>query len=125
MTPEQFISQYEAALATQQWESVAPLIHKDCVVTFNDGTYKGKAAVEETFRRTFALIQDEIYSLSNIYWVQRTETTAVLVYNFSWSGIINGQTASGSGRGTSVLIQQAGKWQLICEHLGPNAIKSQ
>jgi ketosteroid isomerase-like protein len=121
-TFEQFIPQYESALATQQWENVAPLIHEDCVVTFNDGTYKGKTEVEATFRRTFALIQDEIYSISNIHWVQKTESIAVLIYNFSWSGIINGQPASGSGRGTSVLTQQDGKWQLICEHLGPNAI---
>jgi len=122
-SPEQFIHQYEKALATQQWENVAPLIHEDCVATFSEGTYKGKAEVEQAFRRTFALIQDETYAISNVHWVQKTETIAVLVYNFSWSGVINGQAASGSGRGTSVLTKQDGEWQLICEHLGPNATK--
>lgn len=124
MTPEQFIHQYETALATQQWEKVAPLIHEDCVATFSEGTHKGKTEVEQAFRRTFELIQDETYAISNLHWVQKTETMAVLVYNFSWSGMINGQYASGSGRGTSVLVKSENHWQLICEHLGPNPPKS-
>jgi ketosteroid isomerase-like protein len=123
MTPVEFLPIYETALATQQWENVSPLIHEDCVATFSEGTYKGKAEVEQAFRRTFALIQDEAYSISNVHWVQKTDTTAVLVYNFSWSGIINGKPASGSGRGSSVLTKQDGRWQLICEHLGPKAAK--
>lgn len=119
--PEAFIIQYERALATQEWENVAPYIHEDCVATFSEGTYIGKPEVETAFRRTFALIQDEKYSIRNIHWAYRSETVATLVYNFSWSGVIDGQATSGSGRGTSVLVKQGDSWQLICEHLGPDA----
>ena len=120
-SPQEFISAYEKALATQSWEQVAPLIHEDCVAIFSEGTYTGKAEVESAFRRTFSLIKDEKYWISDIHWVQETENTAILIYIFSWSGIIDGMPASGSGRGTSILIKQYGKWQLICEHLGPLA----
>jgi len=116
--PQDFISVYERTLATQSWEKIAPLIHEDCVVTFSEGTYVGKAEVESAYRKTFSLIKDEEYAISNIHWVLETDKMAVLIYIFSWSGIIEGTFSSGSGRGTSVLTKHEGKWQLICEHLG-------
>lgn len=120
-SPQEFISAYEKALATQSWEQVAPLIHEDCVAIFSEGTYTGKAEVESAFRRTFSLIKDEKYSISDIHWVRETDSTAILSYNFFWSGTIEGVQTFGSGRGSSVLVYQDGKWQLICEHLGPLA----
>lgn len=117
--PESFLSEYEQALATASWAKVAPLIHEKCAVTFSEGTYIGKAEVEAAFRKTFTLIKDERYSISNVHWIQKTEDIAVYIYDFSWSGTIRGEPASGSGRGTSLLVNQDGKWQLICEHLGP------
>jgi ketosteroid isomerase-like protein len=69
-SPQEFISAYEKALATQSWEQVAPLIHEDCVAIFSEGTYTGKAEVESAFRRTFSLIKDEKYSISDIHWVR-------------------------------------------------------
>lgn len=120
-TPQEFIANYERGLAAQSWSAIAPLIHERCVVTFNEGTHVGKPQVEAAFRKTFALIKDETYTIRNIHWVQETETSAVLTYEFDWSGKINGQPASGSGRGTSVLTRQSGSWQLLCEHLGPPA----
>jgi ketosteroid isomerase-like protein len=63
-TPEAFLTAYERALATQEWENVAPLIHDDCVVTFSEGTHTGKAAVERAFRRTFSTIQNERFQIS-------------------------------------------------------------
>ncbi len=119
--PQEFILAYEKALATQAWENVAPLIHEQCVTTFSEGTYIGKAEVESAFRKTFSLIKDEKYAISNIHWIRETEDLAILIYHYSWSGIINGQFASGSGRGTSVLTNDEGEWQILCEHLGPSA----
>ena len=121
MRAEDFIAAYEKALATQSWEQVAPLIHERCVATFREGTFIGKVEVESAFRKTFALIKEEKYEISNIHWVHKTDHSAVFVYTFTWSGIIKGSFASGSGRGTSVLTKQNGQWQLICEHLGPLA----
>jgi len=121
MTPEQFLKSYEQALMTQQWESVASLFHEDVCVTFSEGTYKGKTAVQQAFERTFKLIKDETYAIKNLYWVTKSADFSVCLFTYSWSGIINGQQASGSGRGTSVLVNEDGRWLLLTEHLGPNA----
>jgi len=121
MNPDDFLQRYEAALATQDWERVEPLMHPDVCVTFNDGTYRGKSAVEQTFRRTFSLIKDELYTISALHWVSRDENYAVCMYDFHWSGEIDGRPASGGGRGTSVLKRDAGAWLLLAEHLGPHA----
>ena len=121
MDPETFLQNYEAALATQQWQSVSPLIHKDACVTFSNGTvHRGKSAVQQAFERNFALIQEEKYAISDIHWVQKQSDFAVCIYRFNWQGLMNGKLAAGSGRGTSVMINENKKWLLLAEHLGPN-----
>lgn len=120
MTPESFIAKYEAALATQDWQQIDPLIHPDACVTFSSGTvHIGKAAVRQAFESNFAAIQDETYAIENVHWVKKDGDTAVYLFTFHWSGIINGEPASGAGTGTSVLINSKDGWQLLVEHLGP------
>lgn len=70
--PQEFILAYEKALATQSWENVAPLIHEQCVATFSEGTYIGKAQVESAFRKTFSLIKGEKYAISPIHYSRRS-----------------------------------------------------
>jgi len=116
---EDFIKNYERALATQDWGNVGPLIHKDASVTFSNGTvHQGKAAVKVAFERNFDLIKNEAYRVENIRWLLKNESTAVYLFDFFWKGIINNQSVEGSGIGTSVLIREAGKWLLLTEHLG-------
>jgi ketosteroid isomerase-like protein len=120
MTPEEFIRAYEKALASQDWGQVEPLVHAEACVTFSNGTvHKGKAAVQKAFEHNFSLIEDEVYSMRDVHWVLKSDLTAVYLFEFNWSGIINGKPAHGAGRGTSVLINEAGTWQLLVEHLGP------
>ncbi|TVR50583.1 MAG: DUF4440 domain-containing protein [Puniceicoccaceae bacterium] len=121
MTPEHFISAYEQALASQDWDKVAPLVHEDCVATFSSGTYKGKGEVEGVFRHNFKAIKGEHYAIRNVYWVRQAGDFAVYTFDFRWSGIINGEKASGGGRGTSVIAKTGAEWQLLSEHLGPPA----
>ena len=122
MSAEEFIRAYEQALATQDWINVEPLVHENACVTFSNGTvHKGKSAVRKAFEGNFSIIKDETYSISNVHWVIKDTETAVYLFEFNWSGLINDQPASGSGRGTSVLIKESDKWQLLVEHLGPKA----
>jgi len=121
MTPMNLLKQYEAALASQDWQKVAPLMHPDICVTFSNGTFKGIDEVQAVFERNFNLIKDEEYGIDNIHWAHMSESHAVCLYHFHWSGFIDGDSCSGGGRGTSVLIKAGGKWQIITEHLGPNA----
>lgn len=118
-SPVTFISAYEAALASQQWEQVAPLMHPDVCVTFSDGSvYKGVAEVEQAYRRNFALIREEKFTITGIHWVRLQPALAVYVFVFNWIGLINDKPASGSGHGTATLIWEGGKWLLLAEQLG-------
>ena len=120
MTPDEFLKSYESALATQSWQVVAPLIHAEACVTFSNGlVFIGKTEVQRAFERNFALIQEEHYSITDLYWVKKAESFAVCLYTFHWSGLINNELARGSGRGTCVLVNQQGTWLLLTEHLGP------
>lgn len=122
MQPEEFIRAYEAALATQDWSQVGPLVHVDACVTFSNGSvHKGKSEVQKAFEKNFSIIKDEKYSIANVYWVIKNSETSAYLFEFSWSGVIDSKPARGSGRGTSVLINENGKWQLLIEHLGPKA----
>jgi ketosteroid isomerase-like protein len=120
MNPEEFIQSYAQALATQDWNLVKPLVHEDACVTFSNGAvHRGKAEVGRAFEKNFSLIKDETYSITNLSWVLRRDDVAIYLFDFNWSGIINDRPASGAGRGTSVLINENGSWQLLVEHLGP------
>ena len=122
MSPEEFIQDYERALATQNWMNVDPLVHENACVTFSNGTvHKGKHSVRKAFEGNFASITDETYSISHVHWVIKAAGTAVYLFEFNWSGLINDKPASGSGRGTSVLINENDRWLLLVEHLGPKA----
>ncbi|TDO96976.1 nuclear transport factor 2 family protein [Marinomonas balearica] len=121
MSPQEIIKKYERALASQDWGSVEPLMHKDVCVTFSNGTFKGLLDVKAVFESNFASIKDEEYSISNLHWAHISETEAVCLYSFNWKGVIEGELCSGGGRGTSVLVFEGGQWQIITEHLGPNA----
>lgn len=120
MTPEEFIHAYEEALASQQWVAVEPLIHESACVTFSNGAvHIGKAAVRGAYEANFSAIEDEEYRISNVHWVRRGEDLAVYLFDFTWSGRIDGRDAKGAGRGTSVLVRRGSGWQLLAEHLGP------
>ncbi len=118
MTPEDFIDAYKAALATQQWANVAPLIHSDATVIFSNGeVLQGISAIRVAYERNFALIKNEAYQMTNLHWQEKNETTATYTFDFSWRGTINGEPASGAGKGTATLLCEAGQWKLMNERL--------
>ena len=121
MTPQDLLQAYEQALASQEWKHVEPLMHEDVCVTFSSGTFKGKEQVRKAFERNFSAIQDEEYAIDDLHWAFAGQESAVCLYTFRWQGLINGQPASGGGRGTSVLVREGGRWQIVAEHLGPHA----
>ena len=120
MSASEFVKQYEAALATQDWEEVAPLIHQKASVVFSDGSvHRGKDAVRAAYERNFDLIKNEEYRIANVHWLLDSSDSAAYMFDFFWTGDIDGQRASGAGRGTAVLVLQDNQWKLLGEHLGP------
>ena len=123
MDHKTLLAAYKDALATHRWEAVAPLIHEDACFIFSEGTYFGKAEIEGAIRATFDLIQGERYVIKDLVWTYVHDDNAACTYGFEWSGLIEGQPASGTGRGTTVVVRVGDGWQIIQEHLGPSATR--
>ena len=124
MTPEEFIRTYETSNSAHGLERTLSLIDESAIYWFSDGScHVGKSAIEKAIRRNFETIKDENYQISDIVWVAHSPDIAVCIYRFDWSGEIRGAQASGSGRGTSVLVRREDSWIVTHEHLskGPNA----
>jgi len=119
MTAEDFITNYIAALATQNWKEVKPLISEKASVTFSDGSvHLGKPKVRAAFENNFTSIKSEKYNISNVVWLKKEKAFAAYIFEYEWSGIINGKSVSGNGIGTSVIIKETSGWKLLAEHLG-------
>ena len=112
-----FVKEYESATNSHIVELVAPLIAKDATYWFTDGSYVGRDAICGALGRTFGLIQDETYEIQDVEWVAATDGAACFRYSFHWTGVVNGETRSGSGRGTNVVVKRDGSWKMLHEHL--------
>ncbi len=118
MAPADFIEAYSAALASQDWQQVAPLIHPEAVVTFSTGTVqRGIAAIGDAYRRNFSMIKNEEYRISDVGWIETSTEVAIYTFAYHWRGLIDGHEAGGAGRGTAVLQRRGDSWLLIAEQL--------
>lgn len=123
MNHETALTTYVEKLNTHSWDQIAPHVAKDVVFIFTEGTFIGHAAAKQSFEKTFALIQNEQFSLHDISWTAVTDDVTTCHYEFRWKGLISGQESSGGGRGTSILRKVDGRWLIAHEHLGPYARK--
>lgn len=117
MTASEFLQAYEAATNSHDFAQVEPLIAADALYYFSDETLKGIAEIKWAFTRTWSDIKAEAYSITNVNWLVSTDDVAACVYNFHWTGLVDGAPKEGRGRGTNVLQNQAGIWKMIHEHL--------
>lgn len=116
-TPTELLKEYEKRLSAQNFEEVRPLIHVDAVFWFNDGSFHGMDAIEGAFLKTFDLIKEETYWLTDIEWILSSDEAACCHYQFNWEGIIESTPAAGNGRGTTVMKNFDGTWKIVHEHL--------
>ncbi|MDZ7786190.1 MAG: SgcJ/EcaC family oxidoreductase [Candidatus Saccharibacteria bacterium] len=108
---------YEKAVNSRDFENVAPMIAKDAVFWFTNGTYHGIKSIRQAFESIYQNIQDGIYKINNIVWLARDYDTAACVYDFTLDGKVNNKQPVYTGRGTNVLQRIDGNWQIIHEHL--------
>jgi ketosteroid isomerase-like protein len=117
-TPDEFMREYEIAANSHDLQATLSLVDEEAVYLFSDGSvHVGKGAIEQALRRNFDLIKDEEYAIDNLTWILNTTNAAACVYDYSWSGIVNGKPASGSGRGTNILVRSGDNWLIVHEHL--------
>jgi len=112
-----FVHAYERATNSHDLTRLGPLIASDAVYWFSDGSHRGREAILAAIGRTFATIRDEVYRIDDLEWIAHDDSHAVCRYRFAWHGVIDGRPGSGTGRGTNVLVDNAGSWQMLHEHL--------
>ena len=117
MSARSLLEQYEKQINTHDFKDVSTFISEDAIFWFSNGSYEGISAIKAAFEKTWALIQEETYWLSDIKWLSDNLESAACVYTFHWKGKISGNMREGSGRGTSVLQKQNGGWKIVHEHL--------
>lgn len=118
MSPSDFIAAYSAALSSQDWEQVAPLMHPEAFISFSTGgEYRGLGAIGAAYRHNFSVIKNEFYTISDIKWIEATAEKAVYTFAYYWHGQIDGREASGGGTGTAVIGLYDGRWLLTEERL--------
>ena len=111
------LRQYEQATNSHDIDLVMPLIAEDAVYWFSDGSHEGLDQIAGAITRTFDVIRDETYEISDLEWVVLADDHAVCRYRFFWTGTVDGQPRSGKGRGTNVLVKRDGAWKMQHEHL--------
>ncbi len=111
------MARYEAANNSHDIGRVAPMIDADATYWFSDGSHRGVGEITAAIERTFSTIHDEVYEIKDLEWLVAAPDHAVCRYRFSWTGVVDGRTSSGQGRGTNVLVNRGGSWTMQHEHL--------
>lgn len=112
-----FVRAYERANNSHDISQLLPFLAPEAVYWFSDGSHRGRDAVLAAIAATFATIRDEVYEIRDLEWISHSAHHAVCRYRFAWTGTIEGQPRSGTGRGTNVLVNRDGTWQMVHEHL--------
>jgi ketosteroid isomerase-like protein len=116
------LDEYIAGTNTHDFDNVRPLLHPDAVFRFSDADCAGVLAAQHYFEGTWAAVKDERYDAVDVAWRLPTPTTAIASYTYRWTGLIDGQRHSGSGRATNVFVTGSeGRWLLAHEHLSPSS----
>ncbi len=117
MSAQNLMKKYEVEINKHDFDLIAPLISNDCKFWFTSGTYVGQEQSRNAFLKTWNMIKEEVYSISEMEWISESDNAAVCTYTYHWKGLIDGQLREGKGRGTSCLRKDTDDWKIIHEHL--------
>ena len=116
-TPEAVMAAYAELINRHDFELLTPLIDPGAIFWFSSGTYQGHVAVREAFERTWQRLANETYWLEDLIWIAKGVEAASCTYRFHWRATIDGKSAEGKGRGTTVLAKGESGWRIVHEHL--------
>ncbi len=114
---ETFLQAYEKAANGRDFNNVEPLISKNAVFEFTNGTFKGIDAIRTAFENTYNKIQNEAYSITDVEWVEISYSNAECKYRFRSDGIVNGKRQMYEGLGHNQLKRMDGNWRIVHEQL--------
>jgi ketosteroid isomerase-like protein len=99
-------------------DAATALLADDVVFFYSNGSeLVGKDAFAATMAANWKLIEEYRYETLDSTWIAQSDTAAVVVYGFAWSGVARGQSVSGGGRGTRVFRKGPAGWLIAHEHV--------
>jgi ketosteroid isomerase-like protein len=114
----EFLKRFEQAQGTQSFSNVVDMIHPDAIFRFNDGDYRGHAAIRKAFEETWAYdVTDERYHLADVEVMSTDADSATATFTFNWSGYGPDGPFHIVGRGTVVIVRHDGALKVAVEHL--------
>lgn len=93
----------------------------DAVFVFSDKRHEGLAAVRDSFNRTWAILPDEVYEMTDPVWIVQTRDSAACTFRYRYAGTMaDGRALSGGGQGINLFRPTARGWRLVYEQLTPD-----
>ena len=84
MCAEGVLSRYEALINQHDFDLLLPLISKEAIFWFNDGSHAGLVEIRKAFEETWRKFPLERYWLEDRRWLAMGEAAAGCVYRFCW-----------------------------------------
>ena len=117
-TPQACTADFTAALLRRDMAAALALLADDVVFFYSNGAVlHGKDAFASSMAANWAVVEDYNYSTLDAVWIAQSDSVAVVVYGFAWSGMARGQHVGGAGRGTRVFRNSPAGWLVAHEHL--------
>lgn len=113
-----FIKNYELAANSRDFSKVSELIHPNANFIFPGGRYVGRETIRNTFEKVWSLENGgDDFNLSDIKTLCADTGSATITFQYHWTIFIDDQPHEITGRGTSVIVNNNTKLQIIHEHL--------
>ena len=113
----QFMKNYELNANQKDFNKVKPFISEDAIFWFSDGSHTGIHQIQKAFEKTWLALKDEIYTISEVKWLDITKNSAICIYKFTSQSTTNGNKSIFYGRGTNVFSKTQDSWKIVHEHL--------
>lgn len=102
------------------------VIAPDAIFVFSDQRHEGIAAVRAGFERTWSILPDEVYEMSEGEWLIDGPNSAACTFRYSYRGTLaDGRPLSGGGQGINLFRRTEGHWRLTFEQLTPDTRTTQ
>ena len=125
MTPAETKREMVRRMRAKDLPATMELIADDAVYFWSNGAAMfGKPAIEAAMTTNFDAFVGDTYDIHDVTWVAESDDVAACVFRFEWTAVIDGQRASGRGRGASVLKRVDGQWRIVHENLSQGRWKA-
>jgi SnoaL-like domain len=116
----QFLHHFEEVAMKEEFNLLRDMIDERAYFRFNDGDFVGRKAIQAAFERSWRgdpTVRKARFYLSDIVVLTLDQSSATATYTYNWEGTQGDREFNIQGRGTRVLLYEAGSFRIIHEHL--------